>query len=278
MKKILCFLFFIIFFNIMNVEAKTERCKYTIGETTINILYTNNDGTKILKDVRYSHHNQPLIPEKWYINIGSNSLEGINFDEIGDGLYCPRLKVVKSTTGTTPQDATVTYNVSLTNEELKYDLSFGPNTEEVIEHNDFGDILTENYSTGYVQFGTEDEQLGNEFVPNLELGLNSPQIDIAENCKSILGDPNVEKSPAWYMSIVFSVIRYASIILLIVLSVMDFVGAIASQDNDIIKKAVSKLMRRAILSVIIFVLPTILDFGLQFLHNSQIRDCINLNS
>jgi len=108
--------------------------------------------------------------------------------------------------------------------------------------------------------------------------INKPIIGSISSCKSILGSPDVEKTPAWYLSIVFSIIRYVSIILLIVLSVMDFIGAIASQDNDIIKKAVNKLMRRAILCVVIFLLPTILDFGLQFLHKSQIQDCINLNS
>jgi len=54
--------------------------------------------------------------------------------------------------------------------------------------------------------------------------------------------------------------KYVAIILVIVFSILDFTGAVASQDNDILKKSVKKLMIRLILCVVIFVLPTILEF------------------
>lgn len=102
-------------------------------------------------------------------------------------------------------------------------------------------------------------------------------IDEIENCESLLGDPNKKEptpSPAWYLSFIFSIIRYVAIILLIVLTIIDFVGATASQDNDAIKKVVSKTIKRAIICVVIFVLPTLIDLVLQFIHDSSVSDCI----
>ena len=101
--------------------------------------------------------------------------------------------------------------------------------------------------------------------------LNTSEI---EECTSLLGHPETEKSPAWFLSIIFSIIRYVAIILLIVLTIIDFVGATASQDNDAIKKVVSKTIKRAIICVVIFVLPTLIDLVLQFIHDSSVSDCI----
>ena len=279
MKKFVLLICLIILSTI-EVNAEVHRCKYQIQNTTINILYEIVNGQRVVTDAPYSHHSQPLLTEKWYINIKSDSLNGITLDDIGDGLYCPRLKIIKKTEGTTTSDTVVTYNVNVTNDELK-DYDFVPNFEAVIEHNDYAGEVTsskQNVGSGDVQFGTENAPTGNNFNSITSPTIKPPGIGSLNSCKSILGDPSTEKTPAWYMSLVFSVMRYATIILLLVLSTMDFIGAVSSQDADSMKKAVNKLMARAIICVILFLLPTILDFGLQFLHKSQIQECININS
>lgn len=103
------------------------------------------------------------------------------------------------------------------------------------------------------------------------------------SCDSLLGNPKADgsngskASPAYYMSFAFSVMRYAAIILLIVMTIMDFTSAVAAQDNDVMRKSISKLGKRAVMCVIIFLLPTLIDFVLQFLHQSQVSDCIDLS-
>jgi len=82
----------------------------------------------------------------------------------------------------------------------------------------------------------------------------------ALDCNSLLGNPDIQGQPAFYLQIVFDVMKYVAIIIVIVFSILDFTGAVASQDNDILKKSVKKLMIRLILCVVIFVLPTILEF------------------
>lgn len=126
-----------------------------------------------------------------------------------------------------------------------------------------------------------DEEL-KDAAEKIEIGTNNSDVEIEDigNCESLLGSPDAKDpaSPAYYMSFAFSIIRYVAIILLIVLTMMDFVSAVASQDNDILKKAATKAVQRAILCVIIFILPTLIDFVLQFIHDASISDCISLDS
>ena len=81
------------------------------------------------------------------------------------------------------------------------------------------------------------------------------------------GEPG---SPAYYLTFAFKIMRYAGILILLVMSAMDFVGAIAAQDNDAVKKAVSKLLIRAVLCVILFLLPLLVEFLLKFFTGKTI--------
>lgn len=98
-----------------------------------------------------------------------------------------------------------------------------------------------------------------------------------QNCESLLGSPSIEGTPAFYLSLIFSVMKYAAIILLIVLSSMDFLSAVASQDNDILKKTFNRTVKRFVICIIIFFVPTILNFSLDLINQSTIDNCINTN-
>lgn len=107
----------------------------------------------------------------------------------------------------------------------------------------------------------------------VRLILRPPHHEIQQDCKSLLGSVTTKGSPAFYLATIFSVLRYVAIAIIIVMTTLDFVGAVASQDNEMIKKAVNKLLKRAILCVAIFLLPTIIEFVLQFVHNRTITTC-----
>lgn len=101
-----------------------------------------------------------------------------------------------------------------------------------------------------------------------------PEIPSYDNCESLFGDPKSEGTPAFYMTVAFRVVRYVAIIILVLMSVLDFVSATAASDNDALKKATNKLIKRAILCVIIFVLPTIIAFVLTYLNDRAVDMCI----
>lgn len=92
-------------------------------------------------------------------------------------------------------------------------------------------------------------------ITGSEMNLNNQiEIDTTENC-DILG-PRLTK----FLNMVFSFIRFAVPILLLGLTIVDAVSALASQDAADVKKISSKFIKRLVISIIIFLLPTILNF------------------
>ena len=94
--------------------------------------------------------------------------------------------------------------------------------------------------------------------------------NIDQTCDSLLGNPKCEDGqncePAFYIQFVFNVMKYIAIILVIVFTTIDFIGAVSAQDDDKLKKAMSKVVIRLIWCVLIFVLPTLLEFLFTFME------------
>ena len=103
----------------------------------------------------------------------------------------------------------------------------------------------------------------------------TPEIE-PSSCESLLGIPTDPLTPAYYLTLVFKIIRYVAILLLIVLTVMDFMSALASHDDDEINKTMKKTFKRLLLCVLIFLLPILIQFILNILNNEAIENCINI--
>ncbi len=89
--------------------------------------------------------------------------------------------------------------------------------------------------------------------------------NVSDYCKSYLGNPEISTDPAYYLQFAFNLIKYASIILLIVLTVADLIKATTSGNQDAIKKVTQNAVKRLIIVVIIFFLPSIIKFLLTIL-------------
>lgn len=85
-----------------------------------------------------------------------------------------------------------------------------------------------------------------------------PEID--PTCDGVLGDKNDESSVAYLLQEIFDILKIASPILVLVFSIIDFFGAVASQDKDRLKKAIKQTFIRVIVGLIVFVIPFICDF------------------
>jgi len=125
--------------------------------------------------------------------------------------------------------------------------------------NKFGKNM-EGYTGYYCKTSALVEPPQNE-LPEFEM----PDISLtpdALDCVGILGRPddNISKPPAFYLQTAFTVMKYVAIVILIVFTIMDYASAVSAQDNDAIKKATSKLVTRLIICVILFVLPTLIEF------------------
>ena len=84
------------------------------------------------------------------------------------------------------------------------------------------------------------------------------------NCSGILGTPDNPKYTAYWIQTGLTALKYAAIIALIVLSSVDYIKAIASQDSDALKKSNMTFVKRLVYCVIIFFTPTVIKFILSF--------------
>ncbi len=97
----------------------------------------------------------------------------------------------------------------------------------------------------------------NSLTPNVLLDFNFNLPDVP-TCVDYLGVATIN-----YLQIGFNVIKYLAVIILLVLCIIDFIKAITSQDKDLLKKAINTSVKRLIIAIIIFFLPTVIDFLLK---------------
>lgn len=87
-----------------------------------------------------------------------------------------------------------------------------------------------------------------------------------------------QKIVKWMYKII-RMVRYVVPILIIILSILDYIKAIGSDSEDEMKKATGKFFKRLIVAAIIFIIPFILEFILGIFHlpglNSNNPFCAN---
>ena len=65
-------------------------------------------------------------------------------------------------------------------------------------------------------------------------------------------------------------------VLVIILGILDFVKALAAQDDDAMKKAQGKFVKRLIAAVVLFLLPLIIDYVLSVFN--LVDDTCSINT
>ncbi len=97
------------------------------------------------------------------------------------------------------------------------------------------------------------------------LGEEKPDITYEDmDCYGMLGMPEDPNSPAYWLQLALKIMRYIAIAALLVLSTIDFVMAITKQDNDALKKAIQTTIKRFIFAVLLFFVPLLTEFIMDF--------------
>ena len=79
------------------------------------------------------------------------------------------------------------------------------------------------------------------------------------SCESVFGDPSDTDSFAYYLKQILRLIQFLGPLLCAVLTVIEFVKAVASQDKELLSKASKKTVIRIVLALILFFVPLIVD-------------------
>ncbi len=82
----------------------------------------------------------------------------------------------------------------------------------------------------------------------------------ANVCTSYLGSPNDKDAPAYYLQFAFNLLKYAAILLLFAMTIVDFFKATTSDKDEGLKKALKTAVKRLIIVVIIFFIPLLIEF------------------
>ena len=97
-------------------------------------------------------------------------------------------------------------------------------------------------------------------------------IDIIDDgCGGVFGDPNDPNYIAYYLQLIFNIMKFLGPILVIVMSIIDLLKVTAEQKQDgELEKLGGKTLKRLIYAIIIFVLPTLINylFGLVGLYGT----------
>lgn len=84
--------------------------------------------------------------------------------------------------------------------------------------------------------------------------------DYDNDCDYILGDPKRPGTPAYYVDLVFRFIKFIAPLIVIGLTIFDYIKAIASSDGDLITKTNKKTIKRLIFALLLFVTPIIISY------------------
>lgn len=81
------------------------------------------------------------------------------------------------------------------------------------------------------------------------------RLDDSDDCGGIF-----DKEVIDFLQQIFNVMKYAAPILCLVLSVFDFVKAVANQKDDALQKAFKTTGKRIIFAIILFFIPDLINF------------------
>ena len=124
---------------------------------------------------------------------------------------------------------------------------------------------------------------GKSYVPPYKYGSSDEEKDkenVSNDCESIFGnieddgktyDPNNNGLPsvAYVLQKIFDFMKVLGPLLVLVLSIMDLVKAVASSDKDALNKFLKTTSKRLIYAVLLFVVPTILNLVLSWVTTSD---------
>lgn len=157
--------------------------------------------------------------------------------------------------------------VRITNEEadlIKKALAYNSNACPQLYVNPTDQKNTYELSTKKVGNGTaasEDFTVDNDetFMELVKSGvINLPISNEIGTCVTYLGEANTEGTIAYYLQIAFTIIKIASIVILIVTAMLDLASVITNS-KDKLTDEINKYVKRLIVLIIILLLPTFLD-------------------
>ena len=128
------------------------------------------------------------------------------------------------------------------------------------------DVENGSYNAAEAKYDTGDAKT---YTNNATLdGLNQTYDD----CSQLI-DTKTEGSFGWLLQKLLNYIKIAGPILVVLLSALDFIKAIASSEEDAFKKAQSRLVIRLVAALALFLVPTFVELLLGLINGINDPTC-----
>ncbi len=114
---------------------------------------------------------------------------------------------------------------------------------------DFNDYMLIGVTTPKVTSSSELEGLMDDY--------DEDSYQSCEGSDSVLGDPKDESSVAWLLDQILTYATIAGMLLIVVLSSVDFLTVVVKSDDESMAKAARKFGLRLVFAVLLFFVPTI---------------------
>ena len=127
------------------------------------------------------------------------------------------------------------------------------------------DVENGSYNAAEAKYDTGDAKT---YTNNATYGLNQKY----DNCSQLI-DTKTEGSFGWLLQKLLNYIKIAGPILVVLLSALDFIKAIASSEEDAFKKAQSRLVIRLVAALALFLVPTFVELLLGLINGINDPTC-----
>ena len=120
----------------------------------------------------------------------------------------------------------------------------------------------------------DDSRYNSDICENMKAEPEEPSEEVKSECVSILGTTGNPDSPAYWVQLIISIMRYIAIIALVIMITIDFIQALIKQDSDALKQATNKSIKRIIYAILIFFIPWLIKFLLGLFGIIEGNDCV----
>lgn len=226
--------------NIVNAKTKEVNRNYSItkGATRTPTIYEKNGVME--------------FAPSFSCNLGSASefleIKGLqtNNDNFGN-ILVKKVPTEKRTFNFTCESSTSSFVIGFG--KVKYNVTLDLYPDAAIDKN----------ASTYTGASDNNNNNQNDNNQNTDPGLDDPNGTIDQRCEGIFGSLTDKKSLAYMLHKILNFLQFLGPILVIALSIMDLVKAVASNDKDALSKFLKTTAKRLIYAIILFIFPPVLD-------------------
>ena len=100
-------------------------------------------------------------------------------------------------------------------------------------------------------------------------------LDSTTSCSGYFGSPSDKDSLMHILVQIFDLIKIAVPIILLAMTTLDFSKVVFTDSKDAMEKAKKNFTKRAIIAVVIFFIPVLLEIVLNYANDASIKACLN---